>query len=192
MSSRNGCFATCTRTTARRGSRRSSTCHAVRVQHHAAHVAAVAGEHGLTGRVLGLALDGHGIGPNGENWGGEMLLLEGARVAPSRRPYAAAVAGRRPRRARTAPHGRRRVGRAGAGARDCRPVRRVSLRAADGGRISPDPELCPVTSSMGRLFDAASGLLGLCPVQAYEGQAAMELEALVTDPRLYAGRICSR
>jgi hydrogenase maturation protein HypF len=49
------------------------------------------------------------------------------------------------------------------------------------------PGLCPVTSSMGRLFDAASGLLDLCPAQQYEGQAAMELEALVTQRHILPG-----
>ncbi len=158
----------------------------VRVQHHAAHVAAVAGEHGLTGRVLGLALDGHGMGPEGENWGGEMLLVEGARwrrlggLFPLPLP-GGDLAAREP--ARMAAAALAALGRA---PEITHRFRRLPFARPMAAYLS-QPGLCPVTSSMGRLFDAASGLLGLCPVQAYEGQAAMELEALVTDPRITPG-----
>jgi len=158
----------------------------VRVQHHAAHVAAVAGEHGLTGRVLGVVLDGHGMGPDGENWGGEMLQVEGAAwrrigsLSPLPLPGGERAAREPPRMAAAAL--------AALGRAQEIPIRLPGLPSNRAmAAYLARPGLCPVTSSMGRLFDAASGLLGLCPAQQYEGQAAMELEALVTQPHILPG-----
>jgi hydrogenase maturation protein HypF len=154
----------------------------VRVQHHAAHVAAIAAEHYLAGPVLGLALDGHGFGADGGAWGGEMMWVDGAdwrrvgRLAPLALPGGDRAA-REPWRM---------------GVAALHAVGRGALAAARfPGRPLPGPLAARlaagsepvVTSSLGRLFDAAAALLGVRSVQAYEGQAAMELEALVRMPR---------
>lgn len=152
-----------------------------RIQHHLAHVAAVAAEHGLTGPVLGIALDGHGQGSDGGNWGGELILLEagGWRRLGALHPLALPGGDRAAREpARMAAAALSALGRA----------QEIAHRFADHPFARPlaahlsRPGLFPVTSSMGRLFDAAAGLLGTCLKQDYEGQAAMELEALVRQP----------
>ncbi|WP_370674264.1 carbamoyltransferase HypF [Pleomorphomonas sp. PLEO] len=158
----------------------------VRVQHHAAHVAAVAAEVGHAGPVLGLALDGHGLGDDGGAWGGELLFVSGAahhrlgHLAPLPLPGGDRAA--------------REPWRMGAGAL-------AALGQADlaSSFFADRPLAGPIadrvasgadrlaTTSLGRLFDAAAALLGVRAVQDYEGQAAMELEALVDEPVALAG-----
>ncbi len=153
---------------------------AVAVPHHHAHIASICAEHGLDGPVLGLALDGVGLGQDGGLWGGELLRVNGAQCErlghlqsmrlpggdrAAREPWRVAVAvlydiGRRDQ---IQPWLRKRYSQREAG-----PL--VTLLQRDLN--------CPSTTSMGRLFDAAAGLLGLRDQNHYEGQAAMELEGL--------------
>jgi hydrogenase maturation protein HypF len=150
---------------------------AVGVQHHHAHLAAALAEHGMTAPAVGATYDGTGLGTDGTVWGGELLVgdLAGFERAghlwPVRLPGGARAV-REPWRMACAwlleagaepPPGL--VGAAGGR------WAAVQALARDGGGVSP------ATSSMGRLFDAVAALAGVRTHCAYEGQAAIELEA---------------
>ncbi|MBI5933228.1 MAG: carbamoyltransferase HypF [Chloroflexi bacterium] len=155
------------------------------VQHHHAHIAACMAEHGLDGSrpVIGLAFDGTGYGDDGAIWGGEILVAD----------Y----------------RGYQRVGQLeyfplpGGDASIKKPARTAlallwSLGLDWDDRLASVLEFCaddrtllrtqlekkintPMTSSMGRLFDAFAALAGVRQAVNYEAQAAMEFEALA-DP----------
>jgi len=146
----------------------------VGVQHHHAHAAACMAEHGLEGPVIGVSLDGTGYGTDGKIWGGEFLvatLTDFERLAHL--AYVPMPGGERaikePWRMTIAYLGGPvpELERAG--------VARDALAAVE--QLVEHRVACPETSSMGRLFDAVSALLGICTRVSYEGQAAIELEA---------------
>jgi len=152
------------------------------IQHHHAHVVSAMAENGLTGPVIGIALDGTGYGTDGHIWGGEVMVVE--------------------------PHRFERYGHfayvpmPGGAAAIKKPWRMAvsSLYDAFGEafiemnlpflKSIPKERLkiliamiekgvnTPLTSSCGRLFDSVAALTGVRNYVAYEGQAAVELEAM--------------
>lgn len=149
----------------------------IAVQHHHAHVASVLAEHRVATPVLGLALDGVGLGLDGTAWGGELLRLDGAsftrlgHVAPLRLA-GGDVAAREPWRMAAA--ALTLCGRGSEIAARYRSEPAASTVATMLARGFRSPE----TTSMGRWFDAAAGLLDVRRRMAFEGQAAMLLEGL--------------
>jgi hydrogenase maturation protein HypF len=140
----------------------------VGVQHHHAHLAACLAEHGRTERAVGAIFDGAGYGTDGSVWGGELLVgdLRGfervGHLLPVRLPGGDAAV-REPWRMAVA-WGARIAG-----------LDQDRLRAVE--HMVETGFGSPVTTSVGRLFDAVAALAGLRSVVTYEGQAAIELEA---------------
>lgn len=153
----------------------------VSVQHHYAHVLACMAEHGLDEQVFGVSWDGTGYGPDGTVWGGEFLLCtrehfeRAARFRLFPLPGGEAAV-KEPRRSAIGALYIA-IGDAVFTMRDLPPVkafsaseRRVIKRMLAKGIHTP------LTSSVGRLFDAVAALTGLRQEVHFEGQAAMELE----------------
>ena len=150
------------------------------VQHHHAHIVSCLSEHGLKGPVIGVAMDGTGLGLDGQIWGGEILLSDltsfkrRAHLDYVPLPGGDAAAKFPWRMALIYLHRTfgddlfnlsipfvRNLDQAEASI-----VLRMALKGVNS----------PLTSSCGRFFDAVSALLGLRRKIAYEGQAAIELE----------------
>jgi hydrogenase maturation protein HypF len=151
------------------------------IQHHFAHVLSVMAEHGLD-EALGLSFDGTGYGTDGTIWGGEFLhaTRRGFRRLGSFRPF-------------PLPGGEAAV---------LHPPRITFAIVSDPslGQIKTSPQLevpglerkgeallmgmlekrinSPLTSSLGRIFDAAAAALGLVKTQSYEGEGPIRLEGL--------------
>jgi hydrogenase maturation protein HypF len=152
------------------------------VQHHHAHIASCLADNGATGEVIGVAMDGLGFGLDGKMWGGEFFvadLKDAERVAHL--DYiplpGGAKAIREPWRL-AAVYLQRAYGDKFLDL-DLPFVRGLDRAGWDILRqmIAKNTN-CPETSSMGRLFDAVSALLGVRTSVNYEGQAAIELEAI--------------
>ena len=145
------------------------------VQHHHAHVASVIAEHGLEGKVLGVAFDGTGYGTDGTVWGGEFLLCETARDNESGKYN----------------HRMERIGH----------LKSVEMTGGDAMAKNADiPAACYLyeagekygdavvqsalqnhintvkNSSAGRLFDAVAAVLDLCHENSYEGECPNVLQ----------------
>lgn len=158
----------------------------IEVQHHHAHIASVMAEAIVTGqlapeaRVLGIAFDGTGAGTDGTIWGGEFLVagLADFERAAHLRTWAlpgGVASVRDARRNAFALLSELGLLEHPGAARLLdsldEQTRRVTATMIERGINSPR------TSSMGRLFDAAAAILGICDKATYEGEPAIELEA---------------
>ncbi len=150
------------------------------VQHHHAHIVSCMAENGIDGEVIGVALDGTGFGTDGTLWGGEFLRaslrdfdraahlklvpMPGGSMA-IREPWRMAMVYLSEVFGEEAPRLKIDL------------TKRLDLRRWNFLRKAMVQRInAPLTSSMGRLFDAVSSLLSIRDEVHYEGQAAIELE----------------
>jgi len=154
----------------------------IKVQHHHSHIASCMAENRITGKVIGLAMDGTGYGPDGTIWGGEFLIadeedfIRAGHLKPFRLPGSEAAI-REPWRIAASllrdAFGHDWQDMAAGLSLSSQPAQYELIEKMLGADINS-----PVTSSLGRLFDGVAALLGIRLKVNFEGQAAMELEAM--------------
>jgi len=160
------------------------------VQHHHAHIASCLADNGADGPVIGVAFDGTGYGTDGTIWGGEFLVADltgferAGHLAPVPMPGGAAAI-RQPWRMAAAyldadPQSPTRPA-ASLETDHLDVMRRNQARWSAVVAMARKGINAPLTSSAGRLFDAAAAILDVRDAINYEGQAAVELEQLA-DP----------
>lgn len=142
----------------------------LRVQHHHAHIASVLAEHDLKERVIGIAFDGTGYGTDGSIWGGEFLVCEGSDFIRAAHISMFPILG-----------GDSSMGDARKTATCCllhagldayvQDDRKSIIKAALDHKVNT-----VLTSSAGRLFDAAASVLNIAHENRYEGECAILLE----------------
>ena len=152
----------------------------VGVQHHHAHIVSCMTEHSLEGPVIGISFDGTGYGTDGKIWGGEILLVEGANFSRlahfeyTPMPGGDAAIKEPWRMALSYLHQ--------AYGDEFLNFDLPFIKTVGRKKIELILQMikkninCPETSSLGRLFDGISAMLGICCRATYEGQPAIMLE----------------
>lgn len=157
----------------------------IKVQHHVAHIYSVLAEHNLDPGepFLGIAFDGVGFGEDSAVWGGEFFLNDGEQLTrefhlryvpqpggdlAAREPWRMALSYLLESFSEPRMEG------------ILKDVDKTKLKGVEKAIIKKINS--PLTSSMGRLFDAVSAILGVSPLRIdYEAEAAMRLEAIASD-----------
>ncbi|MCI2061626.1 MAG: carbamoyltransferase HypF [Eubacteriaceae bacterium] len=166
----------------------------LKVQHHHAHVGSVMAEHSLRGPVIGVSFDGTGYGTDGNIWGGEFLVCEnGEMIRAAHLKYVKMIGGDRSMKeawksAASYIHA------VDSGYMEYSHDDEITVDIKDiieyaeiNGILDDDDFQTAIaamdhdintiySSSMGRLFDAVSAMLGICSYNEYEGECAMLLE----------------
>ena len=157
----------------------------IAIQHHYAHIGSVMAEHGLTGKVIGVAFDGNGYGEDGTLWGGEFFVADSSGFKRAGHLKQVPLPG---------------------GEQAVKEPWRVALsylkdafgsdlmqflepigfieqygekKISDILQIADKRNFSPLSSGAGRLFDAVSALIGICDLNTFEGEASIALESLV-------------